>query len=373
MKNKIRNALLALLVACMICVPLGTSWGDAGGFSGSSGYSSSSGGSSSSSGGGGSSSSSSGGGYYYGSSSSSDGDGEDLGAGIMVIVVVVFIVLIYSAIVSRRKAKLGGDGAGQVHIEDTFDESKVQPLTTLTQRDPAFDADDVAEDISNWYVRMQNAWTAGDFTPMQPYFSDALYAQFERQLKQIKDAGQTNHVENIAVLGVNIQGWYEQDGQDFLVARVQTRIIDYYTNNKTGEVVSGSKTIEKFMTYRYILSRTSVVSAKVVAEGAEGTAGTQGAEGTEGAAGTQGAESTGANVAGTEATGSSASSATSAASDAPAPTTSSDTQTMNCPNCGAVVDVNKSAKCPYCDSVLNAATHGWVITTIQGLEQRNGS
>ena len=365
MKNKIRNTLLALLVACMICVPLGTSWGDAGGFSGSSGYSSSSGGSSSSSGGGGSSSSSSGGGYYYGSSSSSDGDGEDLGAGIMVIVVVVFIVLIYSAIVSRRKAKLGGDGAGQVHIEDTFDESKVQPLTTLKQRDPAFDADDVAEDISNWYVRMQNAWTAGDFTPMQPYFSDALYAQFERQLKQIKDAGQTNHVENIAVLGVNIQGWYEQDGRDFLVARVQTRIIDYYTNNKTGEVVSGSKTIEKFMTYRYILSRTSVVSAKVVAEGAEGAAAASVA-GAAGTAGTQGAE-------GAEAAGASASSATSAASDVPAPTTTSSTQTMNCPNCGAVVDVNKSAKCPYCDSVLNAATHGWVITTIQGLEQRNGS
>ncbi len=362
MKNKIFRVIFALVMVCLLVAPQSASWGDAGGFAGSSGYSSS-GGSSSSGGGssGGGSSSSSGGGMYYYGGSGEPSEGSDYGAAIIFGVVLALIVV--SAVLSKRNAGSGGAGAkgkdaGQVQIQDTFDESRVQPLSALLKKDSTFDAQDIAEDISNWYVRMQNAWTAGDFTPMQPYFSDALYAQFERQLKQIKDAGQTNHIENIAVLGVNIQGWYEQDGQDFLVARVQTRIIDYYTNDETGEVVSGSKTVEKFMTYRYILSRTSVVCVEdVSSQAGEADAQDGTANSCSSSAGAQDNAANSANV--TENTNTSQAHTTKA-------------HTINCPNCGAAVDVNKSAKCPYCDSVLNAKEHDWVISAIQGLKQRNG-
>jgi predicted RNA-binding Zn-ribbon protein involved in translation (DUF1610 family) len=46
-----------------------------------------------------------------------------------------------------------------------------------------------------------------------------------------------------------------------------------------------------------------------------------------------------------------------------------DTKTFNCPNCGASLDINHSAKCPYCSSVITARTHDWVISSIKGIAQ----
>lgn len=308
MKMKLMKTLAAIMLAFACMVPAGLAFGDAGSFSGSSDYSSSSSSGSSSYSGGSSYSGSSSSSYYYGGSSDYDDDddgGFSIGTYLIILIIVVVIVLI-----TRRKGGGGGNGGAPAHLEDTFDESKLEDLSSLKDKDENFDQTDVVEDISNWYVRMQNAWTAGDFSPMQPYFSDALYSQFARQLKQMKSQNLTNYVENISVLGVNLQGWYEEGGQDFLVAKVQTRITDY-TVNASGDVVSGHKDREKFMTYRWILSRTSGVMS-----------------------GEDKSEMT------------------------------------NCPNCGAPIDLNKSAKCPYCDTVLESSEHSWVISAIQGLSQQ---
>lgn len=311
MKMKLFKTLAAVMVAFACLIPFGAAFGDAGGFSGSSDYSSSSSssGSSSYSGGSSYSGSSSYGGSSYSSSSSSDDD-----AGIETYVIILIIIIIIVIVNSRKGGGNGGGGGGgsrgTAQLQDTFDTSKLRDLASLKEKDPSFDQADVAEDVSNWYVRMQNAWQAGDFSPMQPYFSDALYGQFDRQLKQMKSQGMTNYIENISVLGVNFTGWYEEGGQDFLVALVQTRIIDY-TVDSAGNVVSGHKDREKFMTYRYILARTSGVMSG-----------------------------------------------------------EDKTEQQNCPNCGAPVDLNKSAKCPYCDTVLESNEHSWVISAIQGLKQQ---
>ena len=181
----------------------------------------------------------------------------------------------------------------------------------MRQHDPAFSPEAIREKVSNWYVQMQNAWTDGDFSPMRPYFSDGLYAQFERQLANLTRQGLTNYVDRIAVLGVSIDGWYEEAGEEKLVATVSTRICDY-TVDRDGKVVSGSRDDEKFMTYRYILARSAGTQTTV--EGAM--------------------------------------------------------TTINCPNCAATLNINKTARCPYCDSIITVEEHDWVISAIQGLSQR---
>ena len=40
-----------------------------------------------------------------------------------------------------------------------------------------------------------------------------------------------------------------------------------------------------------------------------------------------------------------------------------------CPSCGAPLDINASARCPYCDSVIQRADHDWVICSIKGVSQ----
>lgn len=295
--NISRNAILLALVCAfaLLCVPAGLALADAGGFAGATDF-------------GGSSSS---------GSSSDSGLGEliyliiwlllDVPYGWVIVLIgaVIFGIFVLKGKIDEKKKPK------RVVVEDSFDTSKLMDMGYYADKDPNFSKADMREKVSNLYVQMQNAWTAKDFSPMRPYFSDALYAQFDRQLNTLRRRNMTNYVDNITVLGVKFEGWYQEAGQDCLSLKLRTRITDYTVSDQTGEITSGSKKKEKFMTYRWILSRTSGTQTGV----------------------------------------------------------SSGTTTVNCPNCAAVLNINKTAKCPYCDSIVTVDQHDWVITAIQGLSQ----
>ena len=45
--------------------------------------------------------------------------------------------------------------------------------------------------------------------------------------------------------------------------------------------------------------------------------------------------------------------------------------TMNCPNCGAALDVNHSAECEYCGSIITNGDYDWVLSSIKGIAQQS--
>ena len=307
MKNRktlLITLIITLFIMSILAVP---ALADAGSFAGNSEY----GGSSDSSYSGSYSSSYSG---SYGSSYGSSGDSSEDGVfGLGIILVVLFFVVFIFAKMAKVRAAVTLDNA-QVN-----DYSQPMPIETLRKIDPSFLVYPMKEKISNLYVRMQNAWQANEFEEMRPFMTDALYNQFKLQLDELVRSGCTNHVERIAVLEVILRGWRTDATNDALIAQLQTRIIDYISNDTTGEVVSGSKTTEKFMTYEWTLIRSKGMTTHVTeGEGSENTV------------------------------------------------------TVHCPSCGAPVEINQSAKCPYCDSVINSADYDWVISEIKGIAQRNG-
>ena len=50
--------------------------------------------------------------------------------------------------------------------------------------------------------------------------------------------------------------------------------------------------------------------------------------------------------------------------------TAAGTQVQNCPNCGAPININNTAKCEYCGCILTTDSFDWVVTGIKGLSQR---
>ncbi len=262
------------------------------------------------------------GGSYSGSSGGSFG-GSGLWAlfalsgghsgGVIALIIIVFIILNI-----LKNAKLRGRTV-PFRGESVSDYSQPMPIETLRKIDPNFVVFAMKEKISNLYVRMQNAWQDKEFETMRLYMTDTLYSQFKLQLDELVRSGCTNHIERIAVLEVDIKGWRTDETNDAIFARLQTRIIDYISNDTTGMVISGSKTVEKFMTYEWTLVRSKgMVTPAPSGEGKENTV------------------------------------------------------TVHCPSCGAPVEINQSAKCPYCDSVINAASYDWVISEIKGISQRTG-
>ena len=230
--------------------------------------------------------------------------------GFLVWAILILFILIY---LSRAKAhstvtQNAGAAAGAQRTPD----SKLTPISEYAALDPNFSAADMREKLANIYVQMQNGCTARNIEALRPYFTDVLYQQFDRQIKALIANRQINYVDRISVLDVNLRGFFQEGNEDHLVAELKTRVTDYTVNEDTGNLVSGSKTAEKFMTYEWDLSRPT------------GTATEQAGQTTE----------------------------------------------RHCPNCGAPLSVNESAKCPYCDSVITFADHDWTIYAVKGIAQR---
>lgn len=303
MKNKKAICILLLALVLAVSIIAIPAIADAGNFSGSSDYGGSSGGDW----GGGSDWDSGGYSSYVGDYGGS-GSGGLGGAGVAVAVIIIVIVLAYS-----KKRSVGAAAPGGEMTAFT----ELSPMAELRERDENFSEAAMQEKISNLYIQMQQAWQAKDFEPMRPHMTDALFNQFDLQLGELVRANATNYVERIAVLSVELKGWKEDEVNDAVVAVVNTRIVDYTTDDRTGELISGSKSAEKFMTYQWTLIRSK--GMKTPAPSGKGSEGTV---------------------------------------------------SIHCPSCGAPLDINHSAKCPYCDSVINARDYDWAISAIKGLAQR---
>ncbi len=304
MKKRLLAFLAAVLLALVVVTPH-AGIADLGDFSGGSDFGGSDWGGSDWGGSDWGSSSDWGGSSYVSSRGSGSFDGGD----IIFIIILIAVIVIVASIRAKNKKNTTTRAPGAIRTAASI----LRPISEIKSRDPNFSEEDFKEWLQNLYIKMQDCCAKRDVEPIRPYFADSIYQQFNRQMQQLKAQHRTNHVERIAVLSVTLRGCYQDKGEDVIVAEVYTRIVDYTTDDNTGEVVAGSKTDEKFMTYEYSLSRPIGMQTEKRAEGV--------------------------------------------------------TQ-RHCPNCGAPLSVNESIKCPYCDSVLTFSDHDWTVYAIKGISQR---
>jgi predicted lipid-binding transport protein (Tim44 family) len=66
--------------------------------------------------------------------------------------------------------------------------------------------------------------------------------EFRREFHRMKTEGRINRLENIAVRGVEITEAWQESGQDYLTVRYRANLLDYTVDERTGQVVEGSKT-----------------------------------------------------------------------------------------------------------------------------------
>ncbi len=259
--------------------------------------------------------------YYYSSgsdyTSGSSSGGFFSGMGLAVLVLV--IVLMMS--INSRKKTAGNTGKKNTAANTARRPVRVNvgaqrtamPMTIaqLKEMDPNFSEEAMKETIANLYIRMQNCWSTKQWEEMRASMTDSLFNQMGSQLQGLIRSRQTNYVERIAVLGVELTGFGQDENKDMLAAIVQARIVDYTLRDDTGELVSGSRTSEKFMTYEWMMVRSKGASTDTI-EGQEA---------------------------------------------------------KNCPNCGAPLDLNHTAKCAYCGTIITAEEHDWVLSAIKGISQ----
>ena len=331
-----RRKFLTLTLILTVILFAGRAWPDFGSFSGNSDYSSSRSSSSSSSSSSRSSSSSSrsyssgstrrsssnydtGGGINIntipmagitsgllsGGDSSSDSFDECGGVAFVLIVFFIFWFMIH------RKSKK----RQQEHAELIINEPVrvLRPMSEYLELDPAFDEERIKTLISNLYVQMQETWQAKDISSLRPYMTDKFFSQMDNQLDQFRKMGRTDYTERIAVLSTDLRGWRQSAGMDYITVGLNSRIVSYTLDDRTGELISGDKKREKFMEYELELCRKSGEITQPESEG---------------------------------------------------------THSATCPHCGAPLKLNASAQCEYCGSVITQVNTDWAICGMRGISQR---
>ena len=157
------------------------------------------------------------------------------------------------------------------------------------------------------YIRLQSAWSKGDWEDIRTFESNELFEQHRNQLQEYLDKGQLNKMDRVGVLNERYSGFRQQAGKDILEIDLDVKQIDYIIDSKTKQVVIGDPNEEDYGTYRLTFSRTTGNKTNV-------------------------------------ATG--------------------ETKITNCPNCGAPTTITSSGKCPYCGSVITTTDYGWVLSNL---------
>lgn len=126
-------------------------------------------------------------------------------------------------------------------------------MAHIRQFDPNFDEARFNDSVMDIFFKIQGAWTNRDMSTAASLLTDEMRKTFQEDIDRLLKEKKVNRLENIAVRKVDITEAWQESGQDFITALVYANLLDYTTDDLTGQVVSGSRTepvkFEEFWTF----------------------------------------------------------------------------------------------------------------------------
>jgi len=277
--------------------------------------------------GGGSSWSSGGSSWDSGSSwSSSSWDDDDYGSSSGIFIFgggfgsllfwIIIIVICIAVSKNTKKGQNNNRNAEFYNRQMTNNAVNMQALeATQTQienkiqaNDPAFNKEEFVAWSKNLFVKLQQAWTARDWSIIRTFETENLFEQHKNQLQGYINNNQINVMDRICVNYAHLYHYRVEGDKEILTVRLNSRMEDYIIDADTKQVLKGEKGLDKVNTYLLTFIRKNGVKTK------PGT---------------------------------------------------TEVNTTNCPNCGAPTQITSSGKCDYCGSVITTGEYSWVLSNLQ--------
>ncbi len=122
------------------------------------------------------------------------------------------------------------------------DEDLQRGLGHIRQMDGRFDEAAFREPCQDNFFKIQAGWMNRDVDVIANLLTIEMQNEFRRQLDGLKREGRINRLENIAVRSVEITEAWQESGQDYVTVRFLANLLDYTVDERSGQVVEGSKT-----------------------------------------------------------------------------------------------------------------------------------
>ena len=181
----------------------------------------------------------------------------------------------------------------------------------LCARDPALTWEALGARIGLVFSQFQSAWSARDLASMRPFLSDALFTTQSYWINAYVSQRLRNITEKARITGLECVKVESDPYFDAITVRLRATGLDYTVRDADGTVVGGNRSRERAYTEYWTLIR------------------------------------------GTQRKG--------------APRAD-----LNCPNCGAPVEVNMAGHCKYCKVKVTTGDFDWVLSKIQQDESYEG-
>lgn len=230
------------------------------------------------------------------------------------VAIIIFIVIVIIMISLKFKSSSSGNGGTSVpgrvipssqgrnvYLPDRT--SEIESL--IKSKDQNFSSSDFISFAKEVYIDIQTAWCKRDLTPVRPVLHENLYNTTARQVQSKIDQGIIYHYESIAINTAYLTSYAKDEQFEYLTVYLNARMIDYQTDEKTGNILRGDKSTRWDLRYKMKFVRS--VGSKTKDE-------------------------------------------------------SSTHNGHNCPNCGAPLEMTSSGICDYCGSVVTTGQYTWVLT-----------
>ncbi|MCX5826335.1 MAG: Tim44 domain-containing protein [Deltaproteobacteria bacterium] len=199
------------------------------------------------------------GGMLFRSLGFAGGSGGGFGGGFGIMEIILIGALLYGIywFIKRRRSEVSAgtsyrdssamDGgrttAPMTAYEPEARESDVETgLRHVRQMDPRFDERDFTDGSMDRFFQIQGAWANRDMSGIRNLLTDEMYKTLQEEADQLRAKQRINRLDNIAVRSVDITEIWQEGGADFITAKIYANLLDYTTDERTGEVVSGSRT-----------------------------------------------------------------------------------------------------------------------------------
>ena len=177
----------------------------------------------------------------------STGMGGGGGIGLLDILVIGGVGLMVYRMFKRRQeggsgGLFSGMGGGLFGSGSSSANNQEAGLAGIKAGDPSFDEVRFKDNVMDMFFSIQAAWMNRDLSTIKSLLSDDMREFFQEDIDALLKSGKINKLENIAVRTVDITEAWQETGQDFITTLIYANILDYTIDEKSGDIIKGSKT-----------------------------------------------------------------------------------------------------------------------------------
>ncbi|MFR3919698.1 MAG: transporter [Clostridia bacterium] len=223
--------------------------------------------------------------------------------------IIIFIIIVAISMYVKSKQKNNWQmPKQQFQTQNYAYKSEEEVEKEVKAVDELFNKEEFLSWSRDLFVKLQEAWTARDWSTIRVFETNELFEQHHKQLQDYIDRKQINKMERICVKSATLSDFKQTGDKDVLTVILKSRMVDYIIDEETGKVLKGDKVTDRHSTYKLEFIRKTGVKTKPG---------------------------------------------------------SNQINTTNCPNCGAPTQITSSGKCEYCGSVITTGEHSWALANLE--------